>query len=183
MENSDKMVLVEKGLFVVIRDEAGTEVGFSSFDDFYKYCPQVEFNVDLTGKVYIDYEPDSSRNIYIDSGISSANIPNANFDGLISNLDVIKARVDDLYYDLDLSEAKALKKTQLQNEANAVIIAKWPIYTQININAGIAGTGDKPTKDADVVLVRNECNTQETNVDGAADVAAVKAITASWPSI
>jgi len=186
MADADKMFLVEKGQYVVIRDEAGTEVGFGSFADFEKYCPIGEFNVDLTGKVYIDYEPHASRNIYIDSevpAITNADIPNALYDGLISNVDVIKSRVDDPFYGLSLAEAKTLKKDQLRSEANAIIIAKWPVYTQLNINAGIVGTGDKTEKDTDVVSVRDVCNTEEANVDAAADINAVKAITASWPSI
>ena len=181
-----KMVLVERGTFVSIRDEADQEVGFGTFEEFYKYCPIGEFGVDLTGKEYIDYEPD--RSLYLDGPTlnptdESANIPNASFEGLISNIDVIKGRIDDPYYGLTLQEAKDLKKAELQSEANGIILDKWPVYTQLNINAGIPGTGDKATKDADVTAVRNECNNRETDVDNAPDVNAVKAIVASWPSI
>jgi len=177
-----KMVLVERSTFVVIRDEADQEVGFSSFEDFYKYCPIGEFGVDLTGKEYIDYEPD--RSMYLDGENDlSGSIPNASFEGLISNLDVIKSRVDDPFYGLNLTEAKALKKQQLQAEAYAVIVEKWPIYTQLNLNAGILPAEDKTQKDTDVGLVQTECNSREADVDSAADVTAVKAVTASWPSI
>lgn len=179
-----KMFLVERSTFVVIRDETDQEVGFGSFEDFYKYCPIGEFGVDLTGKEYIDYEPDRAIPLYLDGNTDlSESIPNSSFEGLISNLDVIKSRVDDPFYGLNLTEAKALKKSQLRAEAQQVILVKWPIYTQLNVNAGILGTGDKATKDADVTAVRNECNTRESDVDSAVDITAVKAITASWPSI
>jgi len=179
-----RMFLVEKGKFVILRDENGTEVGFASFEDFYKYCPIAEFSIDLTGKNYIDYEPD--RGLYIDdsdSGISVANAPVAVYEAIINSIDTIQNRVNDPYYGVNLAEAKALKIQTLRAEANNVITATWPLYTQLNINAGIAGTGDKTQKDADVVAVRNECNSKESAVDGATDVAAVQAITANWPSL
>jgi len=177
-----KMFLVERSTFVVIRDELDQEVGFSSFEDFYKYCPIGEFNVDLTGKEYIDYEPD--RNLYLDGESNLVdNIPNASFEGLISNIDVIKGRVDDPFYGLTLEEAKTLKKQQLQVEAYATIIAKWPIYTQLNLNAGILPAEDKTQKDNDVQSVQSVCNSKESEVDSAVDVTSVKAVTATWPTL
>ena len=179
-----RMFLVEKGKFVVIRDENGTEVGFASFDDFYKYCPQAEFNINLTGKNYIDYEPD--RGLYIDdsdSGISVADAPVTAYENIINSIDTIKNRVDDPYYGVDLETAQDLKIAAIRAEANQIITAKWPLYTQLNLNAGISGVGDKSEKDADVVAVRNECNAKESDVSSAASVAEVQAITANWPSI
>ena len=179
-----RMFLVEKGKFVILRDENGTEVGFGSFDEFYKYCPINEFSIDLTGKNYIDYEPD--RGLYIDdsdSNISVADAPVATYEAIINSIDTIQNRVNDPYYGVTLAEAKALKIQTLRAEANNVLIAKWPLYTQLNINAGIAGTGDKAQKDADVIAVRDECNSKESAVDGAADIAAVQAVTANWPSL
>jgi len=179
-----RMFLVEKGKFVILRDETGTEVGFSSFEDFYKYCPQAEFSIDLTGKNYIDYEPD--RGLYIDDsdeGISVANAPVAAFEAIINSIDTINNRVNDPYYDVTLAEAKVLKIASVRAEASQLITDKWPVYTQLNINAGIAGTGDKATKDADVVAVRDVCNAAESTIDGAPDVPGVQAVSPSWPTL
>ncbi len=180
-----KMFLVEYGTFVVIRNEIDEEVSFSSFAEFYKYCPTGEFSVDLTGKTYIGYEPDRPESpIYIDDGTDlSGDIPNASFEGLISNLDVVKSRVDDPYYGMTLQEAKDYKKEVHTNAAFVVITNAWPIYQQLNLNAGIADSGDKTQKDTDVLAVRTECDTREVEIDACTTVAQVKAVTPTWPVI
>lgn len=179
-----RMFLVEKGKFVVLRDETGNEVGFPTFEEFYKYCPISEFSINLSGKNYIDYEPD--RGLYIDdsnSNISIADAPVSVYENIINSIDVIKNRVSDPYYGVTLATAKTIKINTLRTEANQVITNKWPLYTQLNINAGIPGTGDKAQKDADVIAVRNECNAKEVLVNNAGDITSVKLVTANWPTL
>ena len=79
----DKLFLIEKGHIVVVRDGA-KEVGFSPFDEFYKYYP----GLDLTGKWYVDYEPE--RNLYIDS------VLNINGFEVVPEYDAVIAAIDNL---------------------------------------------------------------------------------------
>ena len=110
-------------------------------------------------------------------------LPVTVFENIINAIDTIKNRVDDPYYGVNLSEAQNIKIASLRAEANQLLTAKWPLYTQLNINAGIPGTGDKTQKDADVVAIRDECNARESDIMSAASVAEVQAITPNWPSI
>lgn len=180
----NRMFLVEKEKWVIIRDENGIEVSFTSFDEFYKFCPISEFGVDLTGKVYIDYEPD--RNFYIDSvdpDITLANAPNTSFENLIDNVYDIWARKNDRFFGLSLTDAKTLKISMLKKEAMAKIYSKWPNFKQINYALGILGYTDETIKaemKSDIETIISECDASEVSVNNCLDVDAIKAISISW---
>ena len=94
------MFLIEKGQFVVIRDNTGTEVVFGSLADLNKYT-----GVDLSGKWYVGYEPDN--NFFMDSeddAVDPSMIPYAPYEDLISEIALFKSRVDDPYYGMTPGE-------------------------------------------------------------------------------
>jgi len=106
----DKMFLVEKGKFVVVRDGA-KEVSFSSFDEFNQFYPAL----DLTGKWYIDYEPD--RNLYLDSIINPTDfevVPA--YEAVIAGIDTIISKKNDIYFGKTLEEVKIIKKRYIKNK-------------------------------------------------------------------
>jgi len=93
MNDMGRMFLVEKGKYVVIRDGSKQAV-FESFEEFYHYCSST---IDLTGKVYIDYEPD--RNIYLDSEANItifACVPE--YDAVIADIDSLIAKKNDIFF-------------------------------------------------------------------------------------
>jgi len=106
----DKMLLVEKGMYVVVR-KGIKEVSFSSFEELNKYYP----SLDLTGKWYIDYEPE--RELYIDSieGINTFTIV-PEYEAVIDDIDNILSKKDDIYFGKTLEEVKIIKKRYIKNK-------------------------------------------------------------------
>jgi len=100
----DKMFLVEKGKYVVVRDGL-KEVAFQSFGDFNKYYPEL----DLTGKWYVDYEPE--RDLYIDSvlGINTFSVV-SEYDAVISEIDTIIANTNNVYFGKTPEEVREIDK-------------------------------------------------------------------------
>jgi len=133
---SNKMFLVEKGRFVVIRTTGGDEVHFSSFEEFYAYCPLGEFGIDLTGKNYIDYEPD--RGLHIDESLPGPGpIPCAPYEWIIAHFDIVRDRRNDPYHTLSTKEAVAAKEQELAAMADYQIQAKYPIQEQLLYAFGV----------------------------------------------
>jgi len=181
MSNS-KLFLVENG-FVCIRNSNNQEINFPSFDQFYFYCPIEEFNIDLTNIEYICYEPNRPENPFYMENSTTKPIPNNVYEYLIDNFDLIKSRVENPYYNVSLDTAKIYKKNRLKRQAYEIITEKWPLYQQININAGISGSGDKTEKDNDVISIQTECNNKEAEVDACNTIEEVSNISANWPVI
>lgn len=104
----DRMFLVEKGRFVVIRDGI-KEISFLSFEEFYEY-----YNlIDLTGKWYIDYEPE--RNLYIDSVTNPEEyIVVSEYEAVINSIDDLIAKKEDPYFSKTINEAKDIKKESIK---------------------------------------------------------------------
>ncbi len=185
--SNGKLVLVEKSIFVAIRNAAGAEVGFATISEFDDYCS--DLGVSLTGKTYLDYEPDRSllidENLYSDE-LNHYTAPVTDYETLISNVAVIQARVADAFYGMNLTEARALRVTQLKAEAQQVIYGTWPAFKQDNYALGVTGytdSGEITQLKADIASVISACDTAETSVAGAADVDAVKAVSASFPTL
>jgi hypothetical protein len=111
------------------------------------------------------------------------NAPVTVFENIIDNVIDIKERMSDPYYGITLEDAKAYKINEAKSHANILITNKWPIYTQININAGIPGCGNKTDKDNDVISVRNTCNTAESAISSLTSVVDVEAYIINWPTI
>lgn len=107
----DRMFLLEKGRFVVIRADE-KEVGFSSLDEFAFYCADI-CSVDLSDKWYVDYEP--HRGVHIDPSTFRAHldIPNQAYETLIDNVDIILARKADPYWGKTAAEAVAIKRGEI----------------------------------------------------------------------
>ena len=93
-----RMFLLEKGQFVVIRNENGKEANFISKDQFYKYCSIEEFNINLGDLEYIDYEPD--RNVFYISRTQNKPelIPVPDYDNIIDSLDIIIDRLSNPFW-------------------------------------------------------------------------------------
>jgi hypothetical protein len=76
-----------------------------------------------------------------------------------------------------LAEVRATKTLEIQNKAESVIVADYPIYKQINVNA-LQGY-DQAAKDAMWVTInaaRANCNAKETEIAAAETIEAVNAI-------
>ena len=179
-KDNDRMFLVEKGRFVVIRNENGIEVCFGSFEEFYKYWQ----GIDLIGKNYIDYEP--VRGLYIDDSnpaISIKNAPVQAYENTIDAVGQIKSSVEDPFFGLSIEGARALRIKQIKKEAQTEIYKKWPLWKQINANAGIYGSNTKIAKDADVLAVIAVHDAAEAAVEATISVDDTKAVLPVWPGI
>lgn len=187
-----KMILIEKGSIVIIRDSNDIEVGFSSIEQFNNYCS--DFEVSLHGKYYLDYEPE--KNLYIDDILFGdrfnhydENINNGlvnEYELLITNAEIIKNRVDNPFYLLSLEDAKQLKKEFLRIEAKNIIYTKWPPFKQINYALGVEGyTNEVELAQIkyDISLIVGISNNAEASVDSATDKDQVKNIIVNWPTI
>ena len=107
MDDMNRMFLIEKGKFVVVRD-GEKEVSFSSFSEFNKYYP----GLDLTGKKYLDYEPD--RGVFIDSTNKKITVK----DAPILEYEAVIDAIDQLISDkADASFGKTPDQVQAEKEA------------------------------------------------------------------
>jgi len=106
----DRMFLVEKGKFVVIRDGL-KEISFINFEEFNKYYP----SLDLTGKWYIDYEPE--RSLYLDNILVPTNfIIVPEYEQVINSIDDLLLKRNDIYFNKTLEEVKTIKKQYIKNK-------------------------------------------------------------------
>lgn len=105
-----KLFVVENGSIVYIRDDNGLNVFFNDFAEFNKYV-----GADLTGKWAINYEP--AIDLFYDSedsNITQDNIPDATYEGYISNIQTYLDRQADPFYGItDIDEAKTIKSKQI----------------------------------------------------------------------
>jgi len=181
--------LVENGQFVVVRDSDGNKVAFSSFEEFNKYYPAL----DLTGKNYIDYEPD--RKIYlddtnVDENNSLINLWDGNvvtaYEDVIAQTSTLKTNKEDPYFGKTIDEAKEIKKNELKLKARQIITEKYPDYMQLNYANNVPGYDDTTAKDqmvSDISSVITACNTMESEIDLLTTVDEIKNYTESWPVI
>ena len=119
--DTGRMFLIEKGKYVVVRD-GDKEVGFSSFDEYLLYYP--ENPVDLTGKVYVDYEPD--RGMFIDSSDPSITVENApvpEYEAVINAIDTLIYRKSDPYWGKTVAEAVALKQEEITRFREVTLVS------------------------------------------------------------
>jgi len=82
-----------------------------------------------------------------------------------------------------LAELKARMLTFVRLAANGHIEATWPLWRQINADAGIYPPEVKTQKDADIATVITESNRVEDLIDAATDQTDVDAAlaTLNWP--
>lgn len=85
--------------------------------------------------------------------------------------------------DAELAATKAAKLKTIRAEAQAIIIAKWPLWRQVNAVGGIYPQATQDEMDADIVSVIEASNTAEAAVTAATTVADVEAVAATWPVI
>lgn len=127
MTPNNRLFLVEKGHIVVISQGDDKTVSFGTIEEFNKYCSN--YNIDLTEKYYIDYEPD--RGLYLDStdpSITTASAPNALYDAIIADIDAILSKKNDPYFGITLSQAIEYKVSQV-NGQRAIVLNGGYLHT------------------------------------------------------
>ena len=82
-----------------------------------------------------------------------------------------------------LAEHKVRRLEEVRRAANVHIEAVWPIWRQLNADAGIYPPEVKTRKDADIAAVITESNRVEDLIDAATRMAEVDAAitTLNWP--
>jgi len=68
-----------------------------------------------------------------------------------------------------LDERKGRALLQVRGDAQAHITARWPLWAQLNADAGIYSVEDKDQKDKDVAATIAESDRVEAEIDAAAD--------------
>lgn len=136
-----RMLLIEKGRFVVLRNEDDEEVGFSSFEEFLRYCPVAEFGFNPAGKTYLDYEP--SRKIHIDETagirIGGEEIEEvAVYENLIDHVEEIRTRQADPLWGKSLTEAKPIQKEVIRQKADADLLKQFSLTELLAVGTGTA---------------------------------------------
>ena len=107
----NRMFLIEKGKYVIIRD-GDKKVSFNNFAEFNKCYP----NLNLSKKIYLDYEPD--RGIYIDStdkSISIKDAPVAKYEAVINSINQLIADKADPFFNNTIDQINEIKERQLIN--------------------------------------------------------------------
>ena len=128
--NYTKFVILTEGT-VIIRDDTGLEIQFEEIDDFTR-CT----GYDLTGQVYIQYEP--AIGFFEDSEdptVTADDIPYAPFEAMIADIPTLLNRQDDYTYNATEAESVPRLKDQLINELSLVASEK----RQIAENEPVAG--------------------------------------------
>lgn len=176
-----KLFLLDRGKIIIVRNAKGEQVSFHSIEEFNKYYPAL----DLSGKAYINYEPER-RPIatYIDDSdpeISAKDIPNAGYEDVIAAASDLKEQKADPYFGMSLAEAKARRIKEIKKETMCSTYLKWPMWKQINCNAGIYAPEMKTEKDSDITGVIAAVDAAELQIGKAETIAAVKKIKAAMP--
>lgn len=116
-----RLFLIERGHIVVLRNEFGVELSFTTVSEFAQYIP--EFNVSRCNDYYyLDYEPDNKVHFYNlqidepDINLKKGPIPDKIFDNFLDNFLLIKQRKDDPFWGISLNEAKIFGLVQMQNK-------------------------------------------------------------------
>lgn len=107
-----KMVLIERQ-GIHIEDASGQSVGFLDLTDLQRYTG---FYLSEVGTNQVTYEPERNIHDWFD-GINSVthDIPNGDFETLISNVALYKERKDNPYYDITVDQAKLVKNGEIES--------------------------------------------------------------------
>ncbi|MCP5103804.1 MAG: hypothetical protein GY950_10520 [bacterium] len=128
-----RMFLLTEGKKVFVRDTGGTEVSFTSVEEFDKYYPGT---IDLTGEYYVDYEPERSLLYKAAEG---------NFEPLVNqwvrDLEVYEdvighaadmlSKMEDPYFDLTLEQAKEYRRGAIKSRTYTVVTGHMPEWRQL----------------------------------------------------
>jgi len=135
----DRIFLVEKGRFVVLRDGKGAAIGFSSKEEFYRYCPWEEFAVMIDDIEYMDYEP--YRNLFLRQlkgkemeQLEPREIPE--YEALLDATPEIFERATDPFYDVYIEQAREIKKNMIEGALVSAIDKIVPIPKALAIVIG-----------------------------------------------
>jgi len=105
----DRNFLIDKGVSFSLCNEDFVEVSFMGIQEFYKYCPLVEFGVNVAAITKLNYEP--GRGYYLEDGVDlMAEVPNAGYENLIDNTQTLLNRKNNVYYGLSDDVARTLKQ-------------------------------------------------------------------------
>lgn len=130
------MFLLDEGS-VFVRDEKGAEAGFNSVEEFSRYYPG---KIDLSGYVYIDYEPEkkvffSRRDAADFSSLENQfTDPIAEFEEIIRDAAGMKERLENPYFDLSVKEAGKYKLKSIKNLTYRTITLHMPEWKQLRWN-------------------------------------------------
>jgi len=135
----NRIFLIEKGRFVVLRDGKGAGVGFNSKEEFYRYCPWEEFAVMIDDIEYMDYEP--HRNLFLRQ-LKNKKIEQlepkevSEYEALLDATPEIFKRVTDPFYDVYIDQAKEIKKNMIERALARAIDKIVPIPKALAIVIG-----------------------------------------------
>lgn len=110
----------------------------------------------------------------------------AYFDGATITIDWYHAGIQPTEADIAAAELPSAKSIALQiirAQAQDVIVAKWPIWKQINAQSGVYGPDVLQQCTTDIAAVIEASNTAEDAIDAATTPEQAEAVTATWPVI
>ena len=130
MSNYKRMLLLENGRSILIRDSDGNEITFISISECLLYTGH-----DFNGKFYVGYEPELPMfKDSVDDTIASDDIPYQPYEEMILNIQTYIDRKDDQYYGLSTEDKR------LRVEADALVLLDT-CYTQKKIAGGFEYVG------------------------------------------
>lgn len=103
----------------------------------------------------------------------------------VTAADTITRKAQSVIDALKLEDAKSRALVNTRAMANAHITATWPLWRQMNADAGLYPAEVKTQKDDDVAAVITESNRVEDEIDAATTIEEVDAAVASinWPTL
>ncbi len=139
---NSKMFLIERGKFVVVRDNNDNEISFSTMEEFKNIYPEIGTFID--DKYYLDYEPNRSLHhiAFDDNGCQNLyfDVPFVQeYEDIINNVQLLIIRKNDPYYGKTLEDAKTIALLNLKNQTRYQINQylpdwkhfRWATYVQI----------------------------------------------------
>lgn len=131
-----RLLLLDRGTSLTVRDKDGIIVSFETLEDFHKYYPGT---VDFSGDYYIDYEPDKKvffksqkGNFEPLSNQWSGEIPE--YEAVIAGAAGMREKRDDPYFGMKLEAAKAYRLNAVKQLTYRTIIQQMPEWKQIRWN-------------------------------------------------
>lgn len=110
----------------------------------------------------------------------------SNKDGSITlnwESDLITAPSESIISNTSLAAFKAYRLKEIREEASKRILAKWPMWMQMNCVSGVYPESVLETYKEDVAAIVQASNTAEDSIDAATTIEQVEGVTVTWPTI
>ena len=177
MKRYGRMFLLDRDT-VTLRNDAGESIFFKSVEEFNRFFPAL----DLSGKSYIDYEPDRGQFIDDSGSAGKSKIPDAKYEEVLASFEQLKEARNDPFHGAGLADAQAVKRSQILRKAehlSRIALPAWKVG--LVLFDDVTEDEKKQTKER-FLAIWQAARAALTELERTASVDEVKRLDAAWPA-